>query len=162
MKAKIKKIAFVSAMVAVGVAGYASAWSVSDVISTNSQPSVKICKTISSAKDAPSYSYSFKAKSDGLVGLPKVQTISFAEGETSKCIDVDISSVAFVNDAPKQIEVEVTESVIGGLSENNANYSILFDLHDTFDKNNNVVGQVTTAFLHDASGAKVSQFNFGK
>lgn len=162
MKAKIKKIAFVSALVAVGVAGYASAWSVSDVIRNTSQPSVKICKTISSAKEARSYRYDFKAKDSGLTGLPKSQVISFDDGELSKCIDVDISSVAFVNDAPKQIEVEVTESVVNGFSEKADKYSILFDLHDTFDKKNNVIGQVTTVYLHNEAGAKVNQFDFGK
>lgn len=162
MKAKIKKIAFVSTLAVVGIAGYASAWSVSDVINSISQQRVKICKTVDGVKGARTYSYDFKAKSSGLTGLPNTKIISFAAGEKTKCVDVDISNVAFTDDAPKQIEVEVIESAVGGYSEESEKYSILFDLHDNYDGNNNVIGQVTTAYLHDESGAKVSQFNFGK
>lgn len=163
MKAKIKRTALISALVVASIASCASALSVTDATSPVSQQNVKICKTIDNAKNAPrSYSYEFKAKESGLTGLPKTQTINFEDitDGLTKCIDVDLSSVAFADNTPKQIEVEVTESIINGLGENSTSYSILFDLHETYDKKSNPVGRVVSVFLHDASGAKVNQFDF--
>ena len=153
MKAKIKRTTLISALVVASIASCASALSVTDVTSPVSQQNVKICK---------SYSYEFKAKESGLTGLPKTQTINFEDitDGLTKCIDVDLSSVAFADNTPKQIEVEVTESIINGLGENSTSYSILFDLHETYDKKSNPVGRVVSVFLHDASGAKVNQFDF--
>ena len=164
---KIKKIATLSTIATIGIAGYASAAAVPISDNPNSPQSVKICKTITNVYDATTatFDYTFTAQSTGLTGVPSTQSIVFTNAahtnnEVSKCIDVDISGVTFADNSPKQVEVEVAETAVNGYSPDTTKYTLLFDLRNTVDGNNNVTGQVATAYLHNSAGAKVTQFDY--
>ncbi|MBR3322485.1 hypothetical protein IKG13_00235 [Candidatus Saccharibacteria bacterium] len=167
MKTKFKRILSFSTIAALGVAGYASAAAVPISDNPDSPQSVDICKTITNAYDntTATFNYTFAAQSTGLTNVPSTQSIVFnndapTNHEVKKCTTVSLANVAFTDNSPKQVEVEVTETPVSGFSVDSTTYKILFDLRNTVDANDNITGQIATAYLHDDSGQKVSKFDF--
>lgn len=163
MKYKTIKIATISAITALSAVGIVNAASVS----VTEPESFKICKSIENVYDATTatFNYTFTAGSTGLTGLPTSKSIAFSNAtptnnKVSKCIDVDLTGIAFSDNSPKQVTVEVAETAVSGYSVDSTKYTLLFDLRNTVDANNEITGQVATAYLHNASGQKVTQFDF--
>ena len=161
MKTKLKRILSFSTIAALGVAGYASAAAVPISDNPNSPQSVDICKTITNAYDntTATFNYTFTAQSTGLTNIPATQSIVFnndapTDHEVKKCTTVNLANVAFTDNSPKQVEVEVAETAVSGFSVDTTTYTILFDLRNTVDANDNITGQVASAYFHNSAGQK--------
>ena len=163
MKKKIILATLLSATAAISMANFASA-----SVSVSSPTTAKICKTITNAYDATTatFEYNFSTTATGISGLPTGQQIVFtneaydSNHEVNKCIDVDITGITFASNSPQQASISVTETAVSGYSADTTTYTLLVDSRNTIDANNNITGQVGTAYLQNASGTKLTQFDF--
>ncbi len=138
-------------------------------VALSSPTTVKICKKITNAYDktTATFNYTFTAATSGVVtGLPTNAKVTFsnanydANHEVSKCANIDVSGITFSNNTPTQVAVTVAETAVSGYTADNTTYTLLLDLRNTLDSNNNVTGQVATGYLKNSSGTKVTQFDF--
>ena len=168
MKKQIIKSAILGVIAATGLNVASAIDTNAATVPLSTPETVKICKTITNAYDATTatFNYTFTAATTGVTGLPTNAKIAFSGAsynsshQASKCADIDVSGITFSDSTPKQIAVSVKETAVSGYSADTTTYTLLLDLRNTVDANNNVTGQVATGYLQNASGAKVTQLDF--
>ncbi len=169
MKGTIIKIAALSLFGAVFATNAASAASVP----ISSPSTVKICKTVTNTYSnvTATFGYSFTATTSGVLqDLPTNQTIVFNDeapdpstNSVTKCSNISVTGISFVDETPRQVEVNVRETTTpAGYVADSSTYKLLFDIRNTTNSTTGVVtGQsATIGYIKNPSGTKVSQMDY--